>query len=294
MQKIFDKYRFRSGFSLAEALASLVIGTMVLVAMLRVYRQVDRAAASVRRKVDSPRLASEVLQRIAEDLDGIIASDPDTKVTVENKFIKGFPASRLTIEKTIKDERNRTLIFNKIVWQSAYDYFSDANGLTLFRSQSGMSLEDKLLDEKRADIEKEYPLVPICSGVTYLKIQVPRGEELLERWISSRLPPGVIVTISFAEPFETLERTLDVPEEEKTTRTIAVDRARKMKFSVVRTEPEEEIEGEEEEELEETDMEEGDVLPEDEAMSPDDETKQPEKGPDIRKPTDEGLPAGKR
>jgi hypothetical protein len=261
MQKTFDRYQCQRGFSLAEALASVVIGAMILVAMLQVHGQADRSAASIRRRIDSSRLPSEVLQRIAEDLDGIIASDPGTKITVQNKSVKGYPASRLTIEKTIKDSRNRPKVFEKIVWQSAYDYFSDVNGLTLFRSHSGMTLEDKMLDEKRALVEKEYPLVPICSGVTYFKIQVPRYEELLERWGGTRLPPGVVVAISFAAPFETVEGTLDVLEEEKTTRTIAVDRTRKMKFEIVRTEPDEETgdeDGDEETGDEDGDEETGD------------------------------------
>ncbi|MHC4157273.1 MAG: type IV pilus modification PilV family protein [Planctomycetota bacterium] len=260
MQKTFDRYQCRRGFSLAEALASVVIGAMVLVAMLQVYGQAEKSAASVRRRIDSPRLPSEILQRIAEDLDGIIASDPDTKISVENK-LKGFPACRLTIQKTIKDSRNRPQVFEKIVWQSSYDYFSDVDGLVLFRSHSGMSLEDKMLDEKRALVEKEYPLVPICGGVTYFKMQVPRGEELLERWLSTSLPPGVVVAISFAAPFETVEGTLDVLEEEKTTRTIAIDRTRKMKFEIVKREPDGETgDGDEDEETgdEDGDKETGD------------------------------------
>jgi hypothetical protein len=220
------------GFSLAETLASVLIGAMVLVAMLRVYNQAQRSADSVRRKIQAPQLADEVLQRIEEDLDGIVASDADTKVSVENKFVQGYPAARLTIEKIVKDQLNRTHVFEKIVWQSSYDFFGDSNGLTLFRSHSGMNLEDKFLDEKRTNIEAQYPLVPICSGVTFFKIQVPRGGELLERWLSTTRPAGLIVTLAFAEPFETIQNTLDVPEEEKIVRTFAIDRTRRIKFQL--------------------------------------------------------------
>jgi hypothetical protein len=282
-----------------------MIGAMVLVAMLRVYAQAHRSAASIRRGLDSLRLPSEVLQRIAEDLDGIISSDPDTKVMVENKFVKGYPAAKLTIEKTIKDSKNKAEVFEKIVWQSAYDYFSDANGLTLFRSHSGMSLEDKLLDEKRADIEKEYPLVPICTGVTYFKIQVPRGEELLDRWVTSSLPPGVIVTVSFAEPFETIQGTLDVFEEDKITRTIAVDRTRNIKFEIVRSETEEEMGDESEEDAEEggqaeeTIGEDGDMLTEDMEIpagqgDADEATGMKSKALESKKPNDERPKPGQR
>jgi hypothetical protein len=48
-----------------------------------------------------------------------------------------------------------------------------------------------------------------------------------------------VATISFAEPFKTLTGTLDVPDTEKITRTIAIDRTRKIKFIFVKKEDEE-------------------------------------------------------
>jgi len=248
--------RVGRGFSLAEVVASVTIGAMVLVAMLGIYRRAETSSAAIKRKLDSFRLPSEVLQRIAEDLDRIITTDSDTRIIVENKIIKGYPAARLTIQKTITGDKNRARQFETIVWQSSYDYENDANGLVLYRSHSGMALEDKLLDEKRADWEKAYPFVPICDGVTFFSIQVPKGEDFLNKWPGRTLPRGIVATISFAEPFETLEGTLDVPYEEKNTRTIAVDRTRKIKFIFVAAgqddeEYSEEEEGEEAEEEEE-------------------------------------------
>lgn len=46
------------------------------------------------------------------------------------------------------------------------------------------------------------------------------------------MPPGIEVAISFAEPFKALDNTWDVYEEQKFTRTIAVDRTRKLKFKI--------------------------------------------------------------
>jgi hypothetical protein len=108
-----------------------------------------------------------------------------------------------------------------------------------------MALEDKLLDEQRDSSENTYSFIPICAGVTYFKIQVPRGENFQDRWTSASLPPGVTVTISFAEPFRTVRGTLDVPEQDKVTRTIAIDRTRKLKFQLA----EPEAEGESDERL---------------------------------------------
>jgi prepilin-type N-terminal cleavage/methylation domain-containing protein len=250
-----------SGFSLAEVLAALTIGAMILVAVLGVYSGVEGAAGAITRKLDNSRLPSEVLQRIAEDLDRIIApvSDAkaaDTKITIENKLINLYPSARLTIVRTIYDSKDKKQTFEEIVWQANYDF--DTDSLILYRSQSGMGLEDKLLDAERASWEKDYSFVPICSGVTFFKVQVPKGDDFEDSWTSDSLPPGIVATISFGEPFKTVTGPLDVPEEAKITRTIAVDRTRKIKFAFAKKEvPEEDKdeqgddEGDEEREEEE-------------------------------------------
>ena len=223
-------------FSLAEVVAALTIGTMVLVAVLGIYDRAERSAAAITRKLDGSGLPCEVLQRIAEDLDRTTTAGPDTKITIENKFDKGFPTARLTIKKTIYNGKNKKQPFETIVWQTNID--NDANGLVLYRSHSGMALEDKLLDEQKESWEQEL-FVPICTGITFFKIQVPKGEGFQDNWTSSSLPLGIVVTISFAEPFKTLTGTLDVPDAEKITRTIAIDRTRKIKFVFVKKEDEE-------------------------------------------------------
>jgi prepilin-type N-terminal cleavage/methylation domain-containing protein len=228
MKKATDKIMRQKGFSLAEVLAALMIGAMILVAVLGIYSRAERSAAAINRKLDSSQLPREILQRIAEDLDKIITADSDTKITIENKFENGLPAARLTIQQTVDNNTNEKQIFEEIIWQSSYDF--DANSLTLYRSHSGIELEDKLLDEKRADWEKESPFVPVCTGLTFFKIQVPIGENFQDDWTSPSLPPGITVTISFAEPYKTITDTLDVPDSEKISRTIAVDKTRKIKF----------------------------------------------------------------
>jgi len=232
MKKNGGTIRNVEGFSLAEVLAALTIAAMVLVAVLGIYSRAERSAAAVTRKLNSSQLPSEILQRLAEDLDRIIASGSDTRITIENRAEKGFPTARLTIRKSIYNSKNQEQIFEEIVWQTSFDYDTGTNGLVLYRSHSGIALEDKLLDEKREDWEKTYSFVPICTGVTFFKVQVPQGEEFLDKWANPSLPAGITVTISFAEPFETVRGTLDVPEAEKITRIIAIDRTRKIKFKI--------------------------------------------------------------
>jgi prepilin-type N-terminal cleavage/methylation domain-containing protein len=227
------------GFSLAEVLAALVIGTMVLVAVLGIYGRAETSAAAIVHKLEASRLPSEVLQRIAEDIDRIITPGANVKVTIENKFEKGYPTARLTILKTIYDGKEQKQTFERIIWQGSYDYDSGTGGLVLYRSYNGINSEDKLLDVRRKDWEAAYPFVPICTGLTCFKAQVRVGEDLQDAWTNDSLPKEIVVTISFAEPLETVEGTLEVPDEEKIIRNIAVDRTRKIRFIFVKKEDEE-------------------------------------------------------
>jgi len=244
MKVVSNTFRCRLGFSLAEVLAALIIGAMVLVAVLCIYSRAENTAAAITRKLNSSQLGSEVLQRIAEDLDGIVAAGSDTKITIRNKFDNLYPAARLEILKTIYDKSNKAETFEEIIWQSSYDY--DTDGLVLYRSYRGMGVEDKLLDEGKENWEKKL-FVPICEGATFFRILVPRGEDFQDKWTTSSLPRGIVVTISFAEPFKTVTGELDVPDEEKITRTIAIDRTRKIKFTIVKKEEVEAEKGKKEE-----------------------------------------------
>jgi prepilin-type N-terminal cleavage/methylation domain-containing protein len=244
------------GFSLAEVLAALTIGAMILVSVLGIYNRLERCATAVTDRLDSSRLASEVLQRIAEDLDKVTLSGTDTRITVANKLDNLYQTARLEILKTIYDGKNQKQTFEKIVWQTSFDYESAADGLVLYRSYTGISDEDKVLDKSRASWEKNFSFVPICTGVTVFKIQIPQGEVLRNEWRNDSPPKGLVVTVSFAEPFKTVEGSLDVLDEEKTIRTIAVDRTRKVNFKLVeRNYGEDNEEEEEEEEKEEEEKE---------------------------------------
>jgi type II secretory pathway pseudopilin PulG len=225
---LYKMCKCRGGFSLAEVLVALIMGAMILVAVLSIYSRAENGAAAVTRRLDIARVPSEILQRIVEDIDKIVTPDSDTKVTIENKFDKGFPTARLTLLKTIYNSNNEKQTFEKIIWQANYD--SSANGLILYRSHSGIAAEDKLLNEQKEDWEKEL-FVPVCAGITFFKIQVPKGEdEFEENWTADSLPPGIVVTISFAEPFKALDGSFDVPEDEKITRHMAVDQTREIQF----------------------------------------------------------------
>jgi len=234
--------RTRKGFSLAEMLAAMVIGSMVLIAVLGIYNRAERSAAAVERRLNASRLPREILQRIAEDIDRMIAAGSGAEITIQNKFDQLYPTARLAISRTFEDRANREQKYEEIIWQCSYDFNSLTDGLVLYRSHSGIAAEDKLLDKNKEDWEKEL-FVPLCSGVTYFRINALQGDRLLAKWTGS-LPPGIEVAISFAEPYKTVGGTLDVPEEERILRTIAVDRTRKIRFKVAESQqtPDEEQE----------------------------------------------------
>lgn len=251
MKNAFNISRRHRGFSLAEVIAALTIGAMVMVAVLAIYDRAQKASASIIRRLDSSRLPSEVLQRIAEDLDGIITAGADTKITIPGaKFDNLYPTARLEILKTFYDEKSKKQTFEEIIWQASYDYDSDADGLVLYRSHSGIAVEDKLLDEARETWERDYTFIPICQGITFFGVQIPQvmtkekekeqEKKFIDKWDKEELPGAVTVTISFAEPAKALDGTFEVDDEEKIRRTIALDRTRKIKFHIERKEQDEE------------------------------------------------------
>ena len=230
MKNFFEKHLFRQGFSLAEVVASLTIGSMILVAGISLYRRAENSVSAVTYQLEKSRLSSEVLQRIAEDLDRIIAVGADVKLTIESKMEQhGYSTGKLVISKSYFDGKNKQQNFEKITWISSYDFDSAEEGLILYRSHSGLASEDKLLDKTKEDWQREL-YVPICSGVTYFRIQVPHGKNIADKWVSNNLPRAVIVTISFAEPVKLVSGDWEVAEEDKVVRTIAIDRTRKIKF----------------------------------------------------------------
>jgi prepilin-type N-terminal cleavage/methylation domain-containing protein len=233
-RKTEKKCDFKRGFSLIELLAVLVIGTMLIIASMGVYGQMQRAVGELNSSVETQQLPNEILQRIAEDLDRIVAPlsgrDADTQISIMNKFDESYQSAQLKITTTYYDTKNEKQIFDEIIWQSNYDF--DANGLILYRSHSGLTVEDKLLGGEKTKSKNEL-FIPVAAGLTYFKIEVPRGDNLLDNWTSERLPNAVKISLSFAFPFRDIDGRFAVPDNQMYTRTVAIDRTRQIKFRFV-------------------------------------------------------------
>ena len=140
------------------------------------------------------------------------------------------PRAELVLRRVYHDKDNKEQILEEITWRAGYDHEGQTPGLILYRSREGMGQEDKLLEDQREDWEKNYPFVPICRGVTFFQIQAVQGRRACRSVAASPPPAGVKVTISFAEPYETVRGTRDVLDEQKISRTIVVNAMRKIKF----------------------------------------------------------------
>ena len=156
------------GFTLVEILAALTIGSMILIVVLAIYNRAQSSVASVTGKLETNRLPREIMQRIAEDLGRVSSADPDAQITVENKYQDGFAVAKMEISRTINDVKNQPQLFEKIVWQSSIE--PDTGDLTLYRSHSGLAMEDALLDRQKEPWERELfvRIAVVGSGVSGL------------------------------------------------------------------------------------------------------------------------------
>jgi Tfp pilus assembly protein PilW len=92
------KIRTEKGFSLAEVLAAVIIGSMVVVAVLGIYNRAERSVAAIRSKLEETRKPREVLQRITEDIDSVTGQGAGASVKLETKTnSEGYKAGRLEI-----------------------------------------------------------------------------------------------------------------------------------------------------------------------------------------------------
>ena len=254
-------------FSLIEAIVALVMAVMVIVAVFAIYDRARCASDSITQKLDEYVLPSEILQKIAEDIDRIAGPGADVKITIGNSFQSGLPAAQLIISSQTTDKDGQPQILEKVAWQTDYD--RPTGRLILYRSHSGEIWEDNLLDEDQREnwTPDRQLFVPLCTGISYFKVQVPQPlnlapngsdtdqpasarslrnqnsyqndqqfeeQKFYDVWNQAKLPPAIVVTISFANPIEGRGvGGAEVLDEQKIKRTIVLDRSKKMNFVYV-------------------------------------------------------------
>lgn len=248
MRKLKIKTKYHKAYSLVEVLVVLTMASLIIIATLKIHSQVRRAAAVVSEKIGSDAIPTNVLQRIAEDIDRLALSGTEIQFVINNKFEKGINKSQLIINSYYYDNDSTKQLYEQITWQSHYDDYDET--MYLYRSHGGIAIEDSVLDvegtdENLSQAERQEKgleqFIPVCSGITFFEFSIPQGLEKdpLYRWSDSKTPNAITVSISFSEPIENVFGDFIIPPDQLYTRTIATDRVRKLKFKFVREEFEE-------------------------------------------------------
>ncbi|HAL44357.1 MAG: hypothetical protein A2Y12_13900 [Planctomycetes bacterium GWF2_42_9] len=221
----------RCAFTLAETLMALIIGMMIMAAVIGVYSTVRNAQSSIEKRLKQGFAATEILQRISEDIDRLALPSADVTVTVRNKIdIEGFKISQMVIESKFNDKDNKPQTFEKVTWQSRVA--SDGNGLVVYRAHSGYSMEDKMLEEAKQNYEREV-FVPVCSDATMFALEVTDGNTITEEWINPALPQAIQISLSFEPRQQDILGNMTVPEELVKTRIVALDRFRQIPYTFI-------------------------------------------------------------
>lgn len=222
-----------SGFSLAEVIATLVVGAIVLSGVVGIYMRAKKTSVAAMEKMDEFVYPAEVLQKIAEDVEKIFKSGGELEsLFISNGIEEGYPTARIEMSRDIVNAEEEKEEYEIIAWEGAYAFESEKPGLVLYRSHSGMFFEDRLLEQNRQDWERGL-YVPVSEGVSLFEVLAVDGERVLDAWNQNKLPAAIKIRLSFGEPVETITGDVEIIEEEVYERTIQIDPDRKIKLKVI-------------------------------------------------------------
>ncbi|MCE5185476.1 MAG: prepilin-type N-terminal cleavage/methylation domain-containing protein [Planctomycetaceae bacterium] len=220
------------GFTLVETLVVLALSSMIMIAILGIYQQVRAGAVAITGQLEKNRLNAEILQKIAEDIDRLAAPGFEATINFRNKLDSGYRSAQLILESSFYGNNNRKMTYERIVWQTSYDAFSDS--MILYRLHDGINVEDKIIEKTPDESSGAGLFIPVASGVTYFECKAQQGEDVLGAWTAAALPKAVRIGLSFEFPRQLEDGTVGVPEEAVSFRTIAVDRTRMIAYNFVK------------------------------------------------------------
>jgi type II secretory pathway pseudopilin PulG len=92
------KRKSESAFTLIETIVVLMLAALVLMAVLGIYNRVRASAVTIVDRLEQNRLQTEILQKIAEDIDRLAAPGFDATINFQNKLNNGYHSARLILE----------------------------------------------------------------------------------------------------------------------------------------------------------------------------------------------------
>lgn len=222
----------QNAFTLVETLIVLMLAAVIVTAVLGIYQQVRAAAVTILARMEQNRLQTEILQKIAEDIDRLAAPGFDAVIRFRSKLDNGCRSSQLVLENSYYGSTNQKQTYERIIWQTSYD--PQSKTLIMYRMHDGLNVEDKVLEKDAASSPSAGLYIPVAAGVTYFDVQAQQGENILGAWLSDTLPKGVRVGISFAPLQQLADGSIGVPEETILYRTIAIDRTRAIPYEFIK------------------------------------------------------------
>ncbi|MDH4201273.1 MAG: type II secretion system GspH family protein [Phycisphaerae bacterium] len=231
------KRKSESAFTLIETIVVVMLSAMVLVAVLGIYNRVRASAVTIIDRLQQNRLQTEILQKIAEDIDRLAAPGFDATINFQNKLNNGYHSARLILENSYygtdeKTKSDKKDTFERVEWVTDYDM--DTDTLKLYRMHTGLNAEDKLLGQTSDSASNKEQYIPVADGVTLFEVKAQQGETVLGAWTSETLPKAVRVGLSFAPHQELADGSIGVPDEQVFYRTIAIDRTRRIPYQFVK------------------------------------------------------------
>jgi len=219
-------------FTLIETIVVLMLAVLVLMAVLGIYNRVRASAGTIMGRLQQNRLQTEILQKIAEDIDRLAAPGFDATINFQNKLDNGYHSSRLILENSYYGNGNRKDTYERVEWISDYD--PDRDALILYRKHTGLNAEDKLFGQAADPASDKEQYISVAEWVTLFEVKAQQGETILGAWTSQTLPKAVRVGLSFAPLQELADGSIGVPDEQIFYRTIAIDRTRLIPYQFVK------------------------------------------------------------
>jgi len=222
-----------AAFTLIETLTAVLLTALLITAVMSMYYHTRRGIARLAGQLEENRLAREILQKIAEDIDRLAAPGFDATMQFRNKYDNGCNAAQLVLENKFYDSGSPPTpqVYDRIVWQTQYDGWSQS--LVLFRMHEGLNLEDKVLEKDAAASPSLGLFIPVADGLTHFEVATVDNESVTAQWVQQTLPTSVRIGVSFAPLQQLPDGRLGVPPELILYRTVAIDRTRFIPYEFV-------------------------------------------------------------
>lgn len=227
--------KVKNAFTLLETLVVITLSAMILTAVLAVYNRVRASGVVILEHMEKNRLQTEILQKIAEDIDRLAAPGFEASITFDARLSNVvFRSGQLVLENNYYGNGDKKEVYEHIEWRTSYDALTDS--LILYRMHEGMNLEDPVLQKSTQETLVAQPsYIPVADGITCFDLSVQQGETILSRWTNAdELPRAVRIGISFAPIQELADGSIGVPIEDITYRTVAIDRTRLIPFEFIK------------------------------------------------------------